>query len=488
MPPFQLEARGGLYVAPHAKDTAPKDRVVGVDVFRGADDVVARVRDDPAVAEALRALAGDARESLKGGLAYVPDDDACVAAVALGVAAKRPTAEDRAFGDVAPGAAAYFKGVGGAKNRRAKRAPPEDGKKQSKRSRRCDARDCREALEAKADALWVAAQGELIWPTDAAVRAYKPAECEATTLNLLEDHARKRFGLWRARLFAGWSLWVSGIGSKYRLLEKFADEALAPCGDVVMIDGFDADVELRLELLRAATALEARLPPAGCDADRSTALGVARRLVSALNKRGDRTIFVVHSADGKRLRSPDAQRALAALRSEATHLVASFDHCNAPLLWDGDSEANWLAADGTTFDWFDREAPRLGALAGSADAAKGGAAKLLDTSGLEFVLLSLTPRHVEILKLLAAHQKALRDRPKHVKERPGVDQAEPEGMLFKALKTECRYKMIATSEDQVKNYLVELTDHNLVTKKVHLGSVFVCMAPDYVDKILAANV
>ena len=134
------------------------------------------------------------------------------------------------------------------------------------------------------------------------------------------------------------------------------------------------------------------------------------------------------------------------------------------------------------------QAARLGALAGSADAAKGGAAKLLDTSGLEFVLLSLTPRHVEILKLLAAHQKALRDRPKHVKERPGADQAAPEGMLFKALKTECRYKMIATSEDQVKNYLVELTDHNLVTKKVHLGSVFVCMAPDYVDKILAANV
>ncbi|KAH8068280.1 hypothetical protein JL721_6855 [Aureococcus anophagefferens] len=405
----QLEARGGLYVAPHAKDTAPKDRVVGVDVFRGADDVVSRVRDDPAVAEALRALAGDARESLKGRLAYVPDDDACVAAVALGVAAKRPMAEDRAFGDVAPGAAAYFKG----------------------------------ALEAKADALWVAARASSSGPRTPPC-AYKPAECEATTLNLLEDHARKRFGLWRARLFAGWSLWVSGIGSKYRLLEKFADEALAPCGDVVMIDGFDADVELRLELLRAATALEARLPPAGCDADRSTALGVARRLVSALNKRGDRTIFVVHSADGKRLRSPDAQRALAALRSETTHLVASFDHCNAPLLWDGDSEANWLAADGTTFDWFDREAPRLGALAGSADAAKGGAGKLLDTSGLEFVLLSLTPRHVEILKLLAAHQKALRDRPKHVKERPGADQAAPEGMLFKALKAECRYKMIAT--------------------------------------------
>ncbi|KAH8095138.1 hypothetical protein JL720_2414 [Aureococcus anophagefferens] len=400
--------------------------------------VVSRV-GDPAVAEALRALAGDARESLKGGLAYVPDDDACVAAVALGVAAaadgedsvRRRRARRRGL----------LQGRG-AKNRRAKRAPPEDGKKQSKRSRRCDARDCREALEAKADALWVAAQGELIWPTDAAVRAYKPAECEATTLNLLEDHARKRFGLWRGSSRAGASA-------------------------------------------QRATAWR-RACPGG--RGRSTALGVARRLVSALNKRGDRTIFVVHSADGKRLRSPDAQRALAALRSETTHLVASLDHCNAPLLWDGDSEANWLAADGTTFDWFDREAPRLGALAGSADAAKAGAGKRLDTSGLEFVLLSLTPRHVEILKLLAAHQKALRDRPKHVKERPGADQAAPEGMLFKAPKAECRYKMIATSEDQVKNYLVELTDHNLVTKKVHLGSVFVCMAPDYVDKILAANV
>ncbi|KAH8043587.1 hypothetical protein JL721_13091 [Aureococcus anophagefferens] len=156
----------------------------------------------------------------------------------------------------------------------------------------------------------------------------------------------------------GWSLWVSA-SPKYRL-EKFADEALAPCGDVVMIDGFDADVELRLELLRAATA-GAR---PGCDADR-------RR--------------------------------------------------------------RWR-----------REAPPS-----------------------------------------RPTQKALRDRPKHVKERPGADQAAPEGMLFKALKAECRYKMIATSEDQVKNYLVELTDHNLVTKKVHLGSVFVCMAPDYVDKIPA---
>ena len=129
----------------------------------------------------------------------------------------------------------------------------------------------------------------------------------------------------------------------------------------------------------------------------------------------------------------------------------------------------------------------MGALAGSADAAKGGAAKLLDTSGLEFVLLSLTPRHVEILKLLATAQKRKVDRPKHVKDRD-EDPTAPDGMLFKTLKTECRYKMIATNEDQVKSYLVELTDHNLLTKKIHLGSVYICMTPEYVDKIIAADV
>ena len=36
------------------------------------------------------------------------------------------------------------------------------------------------------------------------------------------------------------------------------------------------------------------------------------------------------------------------------------------------------------------------------------------------------------------------------------DPDEPDGMLFKNLKTECRYKMIASNEDAVKQYLKDL--------------------------------
>jgi len=48
--------------------------------------------------------------------------------------------------------------------------------------------------------------------------------------------------------------------------------------------------------------------------------------------------------------------------------------------------------------------------------------------------------------------------------------------------------MIASNEDAVKQYLVELTDHNLVTKTLHRGKLFVVMTPEYVQPILDADV
>ena len=95
---------------------------------------------------------------------------------------------------------------------------------------------------------------------------------------------------------------------------------------------------------------------------------------------------------------------------------------------------------------------------------------MLDTSGLVYVLQSLTPRHVELLRLLATAQ-----------------QESNEGMLFKTLQSQCRYKMIAHTEDQVHSYLVELTDHGLCRKEVRSGSTYVAVEPGYVEAILAAS-
>jgi len=320
-------------------------------------------------------------------------------------------ASDTAISSVCPRAAAYFNGAAGGKNRKAKRTRNSDidagYRKQTKASRRCDARDAREALSARADALHLASLPDFVVPTAKAVLAHADARVDALVDALENDHARSRFWRWRSRLLAGWSLLLHGFGSKRRLLERFADEALASVGDVVVIDGFDGECELRLELLRAARDLEIRLPPPA-DGDRASASGVARRLVAAANERpGDaRVVFVVHTVDGRRLRSPDAVEAITSLRSDRTHLVASCDHVNAPLLWsDADHvRANWLPTDATTFAWYDAEAPKAAVIPDPA-AAKNSAKPLLDTSGLSFVLMSLTPRHVEILKLLATAQR-----------------------------------------------------------------------------------
>ena len=66
-----------------------------------------------------------------------------------------------------------------------------------------------------------------------------------------------------------------------------------------------------------------------------------------------RVIFMVDSVDGRMLRSDDCKEAIVTLNSEKTHLVASMDSCNAPLLWTSHlwNEANWLLTDAPTFAW-----------------------------------------------------------------------------------------------------------------------------------------
>ena len=95
------------------------------------------------------------------------------------------------------------------------------------------------------------------------------------------------------------------------------------------------------------------------------------------------------------------------------------------------------------------------------------------------MLQSLTPRHVELLRLLAQSQRD--------GARAGDAPDAPAGTLFKTLQGQCRYKMIAHTEDQIHQYLVELTDHNLVSKKVYRGSVYVAVTPAYVEPLLAES-
>jgi hypothetical protein len=66
-----------------------------------------------------------------------------------------------------------------------------------------------------------------------------------------------------------------------------------------------------------------------------------------------RVILVVHNIDGTGLRSLEMQNALAELAAIPTFsVVASIDHINAPLLWDGSSllRFKWAWIPATTFE------------------------------------------------------------------------------------------------------------------------------------------
>ena len=342
------------------------------------------------------------------------------------------------------------------------------GRRPGKRSRRLDARDARLRGEEERRRAERQAASELVLPSVAEALKYK----DPTTLKLSQHFVkdqRRQFGSWLCKLLGGGvSLMLQGFGSKFELLEAFTDEVLSEEGEVVVIRGFD-DADLRLELIRAASSLKLRLAPLPNE-ERGSTVAIAKRFAAACAKAQRDVFIVVHSVDAKRLRSQDCQAALAALNASHSYLVASADHVNAPLLWNATTwrAANFCSEDATTFAPYDREAGRWDPFERTSNAKSQQ--KLLDTSGLVYVLQSLTPRHVELLRLLATAQ-----------------QESNEGMLFKTLQSQCRYKMIAHTEDQVHSYLVELTDHGLCRKEVRSGSTYVAVEPGYVEAILAAT-
>ena len=122
----------------------------------------------------------------------------------------------------------------------------------------------------------------LISPTVS--RALKPAVKKAVAFAAQEgaptprttEHGGDR---WLRLLSLGFSLLVEGVGSKRRLLEAFADEALLPWGaDLVSIDGFDTHFSLA-QCLR--DVLE-QLHPDAAGPGAGQAAGEARRSLSSV--------------------------------------------------------------------------------------------------------------------------------------------------------------------------------------------------------------
>ncbi|CAJ1940254.1 unnamed protein product [Cylindrotheca closterium] len=314
-------------------------------------------------------------------------------------------------------------------------------------------------------------------------------------LEVVEESIAQTFDEWRFLLSTNQSLLLYGVGSKRSLLNKFISVQLQQDGDVIEINGFDysvtiegvLDLLVRLLLKNHEPRLDlhdislfknnggitngltyARQGDAVI-VQRAIAIGKAlsRRVVDTLKP----IYLVVHSIDGVGLRNSTAQEALAALvyhsrtfefGQNAVRLAASVDHINGPMmLWDPTLQA--------TFQWARRRTPTLrpytneivkNDLYDNQRATKGGknGAKTVleleqqqllqktDVESIFDILASFAPRLTQSLQLLIQLQL----------------EKKVDWIGYTDLFEQCKQSFTVSSDHQLRNWMGELIDHNVV--------------------------
>lgn len=217
--------------------------------------------------------------------------------------------------------------------------------------------------------------------------------------------------------------------------------------------------------------------------------------------------LVIHNLDSKVLAGRATMDALVEITSRPNiHLIASVDHVNSPLLWTAQQcqALNWIWHEVTTL------APYVAELA-ARGADKKTTTILPSGEGLRWLLVSLTPRHLELLQLLAKWQlnegqaqaregrvkareatqpgcgggrrrgqstaAAKKSKEEQAEEGAAVILGAETGMPYDALLKLCSSKLIARSSSQLDQLFTELLDHRLMAKKQLSGRSETCYIP-----------
>jgi len=278
-------------------------------------------------------------------------------------------------------------------------------------------------------------------PCLARIAAIEPPEvCAATPPSQVDQQA------WLQMLQLGFSVLVQGVGSKYTLLERFADTVLRPWGaTIVRLCAFDARVSLPECLRDILEQLHPDVARAGPSVEAlSSAIVAARRAARDAMRP---LCFVVHNLE---CLPPQHQTVLASMAAaRGVHLVASVDNIWAPVAWSPKvlKDFNFCRDEVHTFDSYEVEnVSRFpNGLPGWCDpcAAKYKARK----TSLALVLKSLTRSHRELVQVIAEHQL-------EAGGRTGISQSR--------LLSEATDRMIASTTTVLKGLLNELRDHEVV--------------------------
>jgi hypothetical protein len=343
------------------------------------------------------------------------------------------------------------------------------------------------------------------------------------SVHTLEESYKESFKEWHfACCSLNHSLLFYGVGSKRVLLNSFADEVLEKDGDVLTLEGFDKDVTIEaiLDLLvnHWLGGQEPTTHPYGVFFVGGGGVGVgvgvgvggqeeeeehgsqvypstltaqrAMAIAKALARQVENTLrpiyLVLHNIDGVGLRNPTAQETLSVLvhcsrvtmcsrKLNAVRLVASVDHVNGPaMLWDSLTcqRFRWVWKHVPTHRPYVEEVTQSTAeevLRRKAQRKRRVQIESAEDTGDVFdVLTSLAPRHTESLQMLAQLQLAAQQQRASTSTDANANAAIT-WVDYVDLLRKCQLECIITGDHQLRLFLKEFVDHEIVERKDETG-------------------
>ncbi|XP_071517695.1 origin recognition complex subunit 2 isoform X2 [Panulirus ornatus] len=265
---------------------------------------------------------------------------------------------------------------------------------------------------------------------------------------LVEEH-EQMFPRWMTFLCEGFSIFLYGLGSKKQLISKFQEQYLSGFSHIV-VNGFFPSLTLK-NILNNIT--EDILDHTGSFHGIQEQLEFIQDIYSRPDM--DSLFVIIHNLDGLMLRGEKTQAAIAQLASLTNvHLLASIDHINAPLVFDGSKMSlyNALWWDATTLAAYSEETSYENSLL----VQQSGSLAL---SSLIHVFKSLTPNAKGIFLLLAQHQLDQKDNTNYT------------GLSFSDLYQRCREAFLVNSDLTLRAQLTEFRDHKLIRSKKGMDGV-----------------
>ncbi|KAG7377768.1 Origin recognition complex subunit 2 [Phytophthora pseudosyringae] len=300
-----------------------------------------------------------------------------------------------------------------------------------------------EEVEEQSYALQLPSRGELLAELRAADEHVEPRG------RRFEQH----FPTWKSELLAGYNLLFYGVGSKLKLLQASADFAATHLseGIVLQMHGYLPVASLKY----LAEAIQEKILNIGVKQNQSLSQQCRNIAKTKPPRHGPPVYLLVHSIDGLALRNPEAQTCLSWLaKAPSIAVVASMDHINGPSIWKEEDSLRfeWLSQNlDTCQPYTDETELRLAKRAKTADAT---------SSGVKFILQSLTPTDVATLQELARQQLAAAKSTKSRSRKPKDTTLAPYQSVYEA----CRKKLLHSTPLAMKNSLKCLEDHGLLKK------------------------